>query len=344
MKKMIIFSTLLTSLLTIAGPKADLERANKLFDENKQEEAIKILKKSKNAKGEEEIYEHINYILSLRYSSSLEEMIGYLKKAVENPESTSQDAVNANYRLVNFVLNEEKIKYLEILINRIALMNKKDPYIEGVLAGEYKVKNMKDKFNNLLKSIENSKDQIFIDKFNLSLGNYLLVHYGNIEGQIYLYKAIDSKDINVKSGVYLSLADYNIRNNNFEMASRRLKEASISEEKYASIANRFKEIGDFKSAYIYSEKAYNFQPNILMYLENAFAFAYKVNDSKAIEKYQNMMKKKGAKNIHFAYALFNQQIYQGAEEYAKLALKDGSKNASSLLKYIEQERERAKKR
>ena len=57
-----------------------------------------------------------------------------------------------------------------------------------------------------------------------------------------------------------------------------------------------------------------------------------------------MMKKKGAKNIHFAYALFNQQIYQGAEEYAKLALKDGSKDAASLLKYIEQERERAKKR
>ena len=35
---------------------------------------------------------------------------------------------------------KKKIKYLEILINRLALMNKKDPYIEGVLAGEYKVK------------------------------------------------------------------------------------------------------------------------------------------------------------------------------------------------------------
>lgn len=47
MKKIIAISALLTSLLAIAGPKEDINKAEDLFKKGKNEEAIKILKNQK---------------------------------------------------------------------------------------------------------------------------------------------------------------------------------------------------------------------------------------------------------------------------------------------------------
>ena len=82
MKKIIAISALLTSLLAIAGPKADIQTANKLLAEKKVDQAIKVLKDSKNAKGEEAEYES-----SIRRASSF--VLGFPKIVPETSITVS---------------------------------------------------------------------------------------------------------------------------------------------------------------------------------------------------------------------------------------------------------------
>lgn len=333
MKKIIAISALLTSLLAIAGPKADIQTANKLLAEKKVDQAIKVLKDSKNAKGEEAEYEYINYVLATKFAKSNEEAIEYLKKAAENPKSNSQVAVQANIYLANSAkTTKEKIKYLEILNERL---NKKDLDTLSGLAALYKVENETSKFNDIVKLIENTKRQDVIDNFNLLLGRALLGTNKESDGMSYLNKAANSKFVNIKSGVYLAYADYYLAKKDVKNATRYLNGASIDKENYRLISDRFLNVlGDVKTAYSYAEKAYNNSPAVNEYLNYVFVLSTITKDSKGEAKYVNLLKKKGTKNIGLANLLYVNGIYEPAEKYAKLALKDKSKEADFLLSLI----------
>lgn len=333
MKKIIAISALLTSLLAIAGPKEDINKAEDLFKKGKNEEAIKILKESKNVKGEEAEYELINYELATKFAKTPEEAIEYLKKAAENPKSNSQVAVQANMYLVNTAkTNKEKIKYLEMLISR---PNQDTVDYIGYLASLYKVENETSKFNDIVKLIENTKRQDVIDNFNLYLGRDLLGTNKESEGISYLNKASNSKFVNIKSGVYLAYADYYLAKKDVKNATRYLNGASIDKENYRLISDRFLNVlGDVKTAYSYAEKAYNNSPAVNEYLNYVFVLSTITKDSKGEAKYVNLLKKKGTKNIGLANLLYVNGIYEPAEKYAKLALKDKSKEADFLLSLI----------
>lgn len=332
MKKIIAISALLTSLLAIAGPKADIQTANKLLAEKKVDQAVKVLKDSKNAKGEEEEYELINYALATKFAKTPEEAIEYLKKAAENPKSNSQAAVQANIYLLNSAkTNKERIKYLEMLNERF---NKTDLDTLSNLAALYKVENETSKFNDIVKLIENTKRQDVIDNFNLLLGRALLGTNKESDGISYLNKAANSKFVNIKSGVYLAYADYAAKKDTKNVI-KYLNGASIDKENYRLISDRFlKYLGDVKTAYSYAEKAYNNSPAVNEYLNYVFVLSTITKDSKGEAKYANLLKKKGAKNITLAVLLHNNGINESAEKYAKLALKDKSKEADFLLSLI----------
>ena len=349
MKKIIAISALLTSLLAIAGPKADIQTANKLFAENKRDQAIKVLKDSKNVKGEEAEYEMINYVLAKEYSKSPEEAIEYLKKAVENPKSDSRAAIQANIDLIKIAkTNKEKIKYLEML-------NKREGNFEALsnLAALYKVENETSKFNYIVKSIENTKNQDIIDNFNLLLGKYLLDLNKESDGLSYLNKAENSKFVNVKSKVYLAYAEYYVAKKDVKNATKYLNAASVDKRNYHLISYRFlNHLGDVKTAYSYAEKAHKDSPANIEYLKHVFVVSIVAKDSKGEERYASLLKKIGAKNITLANLLrssaiylnriYRNEIYGSAEKYAKLALKDKSKGADDLLKELEAIKKQAK--
>lgn len=331
MKKIIAISALLTSLLAIAGPKADLQTASKLLAEKKVDQAIKVLKDSKNTKGEEAEYEYINYVLA-QNAKTPEEAIAYLKKAAENPKSNSRVAVQANrYLLDSAKTNKEKIKYLEMLISRPD--QDTVDYI-GYLAALYKVENETSKFNDIVKLIENTKKQDKIDTFNLYLGRVLLGENKESEGISYLNKAANSKFVNIKSSVYLAYADYYLAKKDAKNVIKYLNAASIYNGNYSVISERFlKYLGDVKTAYSYAEKAYNTDGSA-PHLRDVFVLSTIAKDSKGEAKYVSLLKKKGAKNIVLADLLYNNGIYGPAEKYAKLALKDKAKEADRLLSLI----------
>lgn len=70
MKKLLLLSATLFTLLTYAGPKADIEAAKKLFEAKKNKEAVELLKKSVLVKGEEKEFEEINFFLAKKCSTN----------------------------------------------------------------------------------------------------------------------------------------------------------------------------------------------------------------------------------------------------------------------------------
>ena len=336
MKKLIATSMLLASLVAISGPKADIEKANKLFKENKIAEAVEVLKKSKNTKGEEAEYERINYELATRFSNTNEEAISYLKKAAENPKSNSVYAVKANEILVaNAKTNQEKIKYLEILVSR---PNQDTVDFIGYLAALYKAENQTSKFNELVKKVEGTKRQDIIDNFNLYLGQTLLLELSKeSDGLTYLNKAANSTFKNVKSSTYLVYSDYfAVKKDAKKVASYLEYAAQINPDTntYSIVANRFTtRLGDLKKAYLYAEKAYKLEPSSKPLLNQVFIYAVANKDSRAEAKYAGLIKKY-AKNIGIADLLYNNRLLEASEKYAKLALKDNSKEADLILSSI----------
>lgn len=336
MKKLIATTMLLASLVAIAGPKEDIQKANKLLEQNKLSEAKEVLKKSKKTKGEEAEYELINYELATRFSNTTEEAISYLKKAAENPNSTSQYAVQSNIYLINSSkTNKDKIKYLEMLVAR---PNQDTVDNVGILAALYKAENQTSKFNDLVKKVEGTKRQDIIDNFNLFLGQTLLLQLNKeSDGMIYLNKAATSKFKNIKASTYLVYADYYvIKKDAKKVASYLNSAAQINPDTntYSIVADRFvTRLGDLKSAYSYAEKAYKLEPKSKQLLNQVFIYAVANKDSKAEAKYADLIKK-DVKNIGVAFLLHQNGLFDASEKYAKLALKDKSKEADLLLAAI----------
>lgn len=210
MKKILILGSLLASLYSIAGPKQDLIKAQELLNQNKVEQAVKVLEESKPVKGEEAEYLLVNYNL-LNFAKTPEEAKKYL-----------------------LVLTKDKNGYLpfQIEANEILINIEKNESTRNTLKNEYKNR-IKLAINNLDKDVKDpeSKAQIII-----SYGASLYDYTGDKTGINYVTQGISlAKDNSTKAQGYVILGHYYLINKDFANAEKNFKIA-IQNEKKSSIS------------------------------------------------------------------------------------------------------------
>ena len=331
MKKILAMSAMIASLVALAGPKEDINKANDLFKKGKNEEAIKILKESKNAKGENVEYEYINYILATSGSKSEEEAVMYLKKACEDKTSKSQYAINANILLADHAKTlKEKIEYLEMLDARVG------DQIEVMvnLAFDYKSTNETEKLATLNKRVE-AKGEDFKNAFEITLGKLYLKKGNETEAMLHLNKTLNSKETVIASETNLLLGEYNLlekkdakkANSYFEKA---IKLNPKEDMLYARIGVIYTNVNELAKAKKYFLKAYELNKQIEPNVKNLFTLAILSKDAKDEAKYANIIK---AKQGYYGVAQYLLTIndLNDAEKYAKMAIAGKEKGAELIM-------------
>lgn len=337
MKKLVIISFLLSSILALSGPKNDLKKSDELESAGKTLEAKKVLMESKPVKGEEKEYEIVNYLLAMNYSETMEEKIKYLKKIADNIEKSDTDiAIGATEELIDSLEDDdEKIKYLEIL-------NEKIGYSEvlplAMLAGYCKIKNNISYFDEILDYVEKKEDQEFYEEFYLELGKYLLNLNAEDEGIQYINESTNSEISNVRAKAYLILSQYYGERRNLKKVCECLEKASENPENYLTIAQNYsKYTDDIKKAYSYVLKANEISPTEDS-LRFTFILSTIVGDTETEKKLGDILIKK-IKNIGITRMLKNvNDDYRFAGyhdlnlepqilKYGEKALADGEKGA-----------------
>lgn len=331
MKKMLAMSAMIASLVALAGPKEDINKANDLFKKGKNEEAIKILKESKNAKGENVEYEYINYILATSFSKSEEEAVMYLKKACEDKTSKSQYAINANILLADHAKTlKEKIEYLEMLDARVG--DQIDVMVN--LAFNYKSTNETEKLATLNKRVE-AKGEDFKNAFEITLGKLYLKKGNETEAMLHLNKTLNSKETVIASETNLLLGEYNLlekkdakkANSYFEKA---IKLNPKEDMLYARIGVIYTNVNELAKAKKYFLKAYELNKQIEPNVKNLFTLAILSKDAKDEAKYANIIK---AKQGYYGVAQYLLTIndLNDAEKYAKMAIAGKEKGAELIM-------------
>lgn len=331
MKKILAMSAMIASLVALAGPKEDINKANDLFKKGKNEEAIKILKESKNAKGENVEYEYINYFLATSGSKSEEEAVMYLKKACEDKTSKSQYAINANILLADHAKTlKEKIEYLEMLDARVG--DQIDVMVN--LAFDYKSTNEIEKLATLNKRVE-AKGEDFKNAFEITLGKLYLKKGNETEAMLHLNKTLNSKVPVIASETNLILAEYNLlekkdakkANSYFEKA---IKINPKEDMLYARIGVIYTNVNELAKAKKYFLKAYELNKQIEPNVKNLFTLAILSKDAKDEAKYANIIK---AKQGYYGVAQYLLTIndLNDAEKYAKMAIAGKEKGAELIM-------------
>ncbi len=331
MKKILAMSAMIASLVALAGPKEDINKANDLFKKGKNEEAIKILKESKNAKGENVEYEYINYILATSFSKSEEEAVMYLKKACEDKTSKSQYAINANILLADHAKTlKEKIEYLEMLDARVG--DQIDVMVN--LAFNYKSTNETEKLATLNKRVE-AKGEDFKNAFEITLGKLYLKKGNETEAMLHLNKTLNSKETVIASETNLLLGEYNLlekkdakkANSYFEKA---IKLNPKEDMLYARIGVIYTNVNELAKAKKYFLKAYELNKQIEPNVKNLFTLAILSKDAKDEAKYANIIK---AKQGYYGVAQYLLTIndLNDAEKYAKMAIAGKEKGAELIM-------------
>lgn len=331
MKKILAISAMIASLVALAGPKEDINKANELFKKGKNEEAIKILKESKNAKGENVEYEYINYILATSFSKSEEEAVMYLKKACEDKTSKSQYAINANILLADHAKTlKEKIEYLEMLDARVG--DQIDVMVN--LAFNYKSTNETEKLATLNKRVE-AKGEDFKNAFEITLGKLYLKKGNETEAMLHLNKTLNSKETVIASETNLLLGEYNLlekkdakkANSYFEKA---IKLNPKEDMLYARIGVIYTNVNELAKAKKYFLKAYELNKQIEPNVKNLFTLAILSKDAKDEAKYANIIK---AKQGYYGVAQYLLTIndLNDAEKYAKMAIAGKEKGAELIM-------------
>lgn len=331
MKKILAISAMIASLVALAGPKEDINKANDLFKKGKNEEAIKILKESKNAKGENVEYEYINYILATSFSKSEEEAVMYLKKACEDKTSKSQYAINANILLADHAKTlKEKIEYLEMLDARVG--DQIDVMVN--LAFNYKSTNETEKLATLNKRVE-AKGEDFKNAFEITLGKLYLKKGNETEAMLHLNKTLNSKETVIASETNLLLGEYNLlekkdakkANSYFEKA---IKLNPKEDMLYARIGVIYTNVNELAKAKKYFLKAYELNKQIEPNVKNLFTLAILSKDAKDEAKYANIIK---AKQGYYGVAQYLLTIndLNDAEKYAKMAIAGKEKGAELIM-------------
>lgn len=331
MKKILAMSAMIASLVALAGPKEDINKANDLIKKGKNEEAIKILKESKNAKGENVEYEYINYILATSFSKSEEEAVMYLKKACEDKTSKSQYAINANILLADHAKTlKEKIEYLEMLDARVG--DQIDVMVN--LAFDYKSTNETEKLATLNKRVE-AKGEDFKNAFEITLGKLYLKKGNETEAMLHLNKTLNSKETVIASETNLLLGEYNLlekkdakkANSYFEKA---IKLNPKEDMLYARIGVIYTNVNELAKAKKYFLKAYELNKQIEPNVKNLFTLAILSKDAKDEAKYANIIK---AKQGYYGVAQYLLTIndLNDAEKYAKMAIAGKEKGAELIM-------------
>lgn len=331
MKKILAMSAMIASLVALAGPKEDINKANDLFKKGKNEEAIKILKESKNVKGENVEYEYINYILATSFSKSEEEAVMYLKKACEDKTSKSQYAINANILLADHAKTlKEKIEYLEMLDARVG--DQIDVMVN--LAFNYKSTNETEKLATLNKRVE-AKGEDFKNAFEITLGKLYLKKGNETEAMLHLNKTLNSKETVIASETNLLLGEYNLlekkdakkANSYFEKA---IKLNPKEDMLYARIGVIYTNVNELAKAKKYFLKAYELNKQIEPNVKNLFTLAILSKDAKDEAKYANIIK---AKQGYYGVAQYLLTIndLNDAEKYAKMAIAGKEKGAELIM-------------
>ena len=337
MKKLLLFATIFT-ILTYAGPKADIEAANKLFDAKRNDEAIEILKKSVLVKGEEKEFEEINFFLAKNIAKTEEEVIMYLNKIVEDKNSKTDIAISSSRELLNRVKTDtERIRHAEELNSRL---NGENPIVLGQLAYLYDKVDDKDKYNEIYnKAMQNEKVE-FKATFLYAITENMLVT-GNANGINYANKIIALNKPDISSDVYILLSDYYFdKVNNKKTGEEYLLLSEKTSPKrpgilYA-IANRYLAINEKTKAYNYLLKVEKLLPNNSEVTARLFIVSVDLLKTKEEARYATLLKKiSKINNVDLGTLLYNNNNIKGAEKYYKLALKEKNSKANLGLAYVE---------
>ena len=343
MKKIFLISAMAVSLLAVAGPKADIEKATQLEKEGKQQEVIKLLKETKPVKGEEAEYEKIQWYLGST-ATTLEDAIKYFKKAAENKNSKSEGAIQSNVELLNYAqTNEEKIQQLENLTNR--LENKNVDYL-AELALLYEITGNTSKANATSALGEKVDKEVFnfiMAQAHININKGAKVNY-------YATKALKTTSNQLKSSVYFALAQNELINTkDSKRTVEYIKSAEVLNPNNADllyqISKLYTAMGDYKTSITYLKKVETIAPKeIVIKFELSMLYAVTGNVAES-DKYAESIKKenKEIKNINLAVSFGNAGLLDQAEKYAQKAVKDKEKDASTILKQIKDAKAAIKK-
>lgn len=342
MKKMLVISAMIASLIAVAGPKADMEKANTLINQNKKAEAIKLLKTTKATKGEEIEFETINEYLANNAETEAE-AIGYFKKASADEKSLSDAAVNSNLALVALSKTDaEKIKYLEILNKRL---NNNHADVLASLTALYEKTNKTSKATELMKIADNSKIEGFKDVYYLSLATNHIQINGGSKVSTYVSKVLNSNDEGIKAQSYFILAENELTN---KKDASKAEQYALSAENVApnnaivlaKIADFYLTLGDVSKSLTYMKKIEKLQANNIQLKLQIAELSILNNEESVAERYYEDIKKldKEVKNINIASLLYQSQYKEHvevAEKYAKKAVSSKEKDANLVLALIQ---------
>ncbi|WP_067141752.1 tetratricopeptide repeat protein [Oceanivirga salmonicida] len=338
MKKIITLSALIISMITLAGPKADLEKAQKLLNERKEKEAIEVLKRSKMAKGEEAEYELINANIALYYLANKDEAsaMKYFKKVSDDEKSRTDTSKSADGYLVQLSKNnKDKIKYLTRLSNRF---DDKDLDILSSLAYLHITEKNTREVDKIFADAKKVKLDGFYDYLHLLTGQKLLVDDYN-KADYYIKKALKSKDKSIVANTHFLLGVYHFDKKDMNKAKKELMEAEKLTPNDTNllyrIANVYKALGDNNTSYEYLKKAYVKSRQEKQVILELIINSYKRKDTKDENKWVGVLRNLDKNFVDLALAEIFMQAgeIELAEKYALLAVKKDI-DANFLLAYI----------
>lgn len=337
MKKILLTSAALLTILSYAGPKADIEAANKLYEAKKPQEAQALLKKSVLVKGEEKEYEEINLHLAQTAKTEAEAKM-YLEKITANKTSKTDVAKYANRQLLNIVTTDkERISLAEELNVRF---EGKDPVTLGQLAYLYDKVDNKAKFNEIYNGSVKNTDKNFVATFLFAITENMLVR-GNAKGLNYADKlfALNISEISARAHIIVSDYYFDIlkdKTKGYKSLGEAEKLSPKTPEVIYTIGLRYLTLNEVTKAYSYlqrTDKLVKDNPEVTMRL---FIISAKLGKTKDESTYASRIKKlEKVNNTMLGTVLLNNNILNAAERYYKLGLKDKNNDANLGLAYVE---------
>lgn len=338
MKKLLLLSATLFTLLTYAGPKADIEAAKKLFEAKKNKEAVELLKKSVLVKGEEKEFEEINFFLAKNVAQTAEEVVMYLNRIVADKTSKTDISIASNRELLNRAKTDpERVRLAEELNVRL---DGENPIVLGQLAYLYDKVDNKVKYDEIYNKAMKNSNEDFKATFLYAITENMLVT-GNANGINFANKILALNKPAVSSEVYLLLSDYYFdKMNNKRKGEEYLllseKVAPKSPEILYAIATRYLSINEKVKGYNYLLKVEKLLPNNSEVVARLFVVSVDLGKAKEEVKYGTLLKKLAKiNNTNLGTLLYNSDNLKGAEKYYKLGLKEKNAEANLGLAYVE---------
>ncbi|WP_068268647.1 hypothetical protein [Caviibacter abscessus] len=338
MKKILLTSAALFTILTYAGPKADIEAANKLYEAKKTQEAQELLKKSVLVKGEEKEFEEINLHLAQTVAKTDAEIKMYLGKITANKESKTDIAKYANRQLLNMVSTDKERVALAEELN--ARYESKDAVTLGQLAYLYDKVENKNKYSEIYNLAMKNTNKNFIATFLYAIAENMLVR-GNANGLNFANKVIALNISEISARTHIIISDYYFdilkdKTKGYNSLNSAEKLAPKSAEIIYTIGLRYLTLNELTKSYNYLQKVDKLAPNNSEITMRLFIVSSKIGKTKDEAVYASRLKKlHKANNTMLGTLLLNNNNATGAEKYYKLGLRDKNNDANLGLAYVE---------